>query len=103
MIRIANQEYRVIGMAERIGNVLGQSQDNFALIPISAFFKDFGARRLSRFSGNQAGRDDQWSADNRDLYDYFFHFGTHQRTQGRHKSQGGLRPIPSSATRGDLE
>ena len=45
MIRIANQEYRVIGVAERIGNVLGQSQDNFALIPISTFFKDFGSRR----------------------------------------------------------
>ncbi len=45
LIRIANQEYRVIGVAERIGNVLGQSQDNFAIIPITAFFKDFGSRR----------------------------------------------------------
>ncbi len=45
IIRIANQEYRVVGLAERIGNVLGQSQDNFVLIPISAFFKDFGSRR----------------------------------------------------------
>lgn len=45
MIRIANQEYRIIGIAERIGNVLGQSQDNFVLIPISTFFKDFGSRR----------------------------------------------------------
>ena len=45
VIRIANQEYRTIGIAERIGNVLGQSQDNFVLIPISTFFKDFGSRR----------------------------------------------------------
>jgi putative ABC transport system permease protein len=45
VIRIANQEYRIIGIAERIGNVLGQSQDNFVLIPISTFFKDFGSRR----------------------------------------------------------
>jgi putative ABC transport system permease protein len=45
VIRIANQEYRVVGLAERLGNVLGQSQDNFVLIPISAFFKDFGSRR----------------------------------------------------------
>ncbi len=45
LIRVASQEYRIIGVAERIGNVLGQSQDNFVLIPISSFFKDFGSRR----------------------------------------------------------
>jgi putative ABC transport system permease protein len=44
-IRIGNQPYRVVGVAERIGNVLGQSQDNFVLIPISSFFKDYGSRR----------------------------------------------------------
>jgi len=44
-IRIRNQPYQVIGIAERIGNVLGQSQDNFVLIPINTFFKDFGSRR----------------------------------------------------------
>ncbi|HTY23726.1 MAG TPA: ABC transporter permease [Desulfomonilaceae bacterium] len=44
-IRIANQPYRIIGVAERIGNVLGQSQDNFVLIPLSCFFKDFGSHR----------------------------------------------------------
>ncbi len=33
LIRINTAEYRVVGMAERIGNVLGQSQDNFVLIP----------------------------------------------------------------------
>jgi len=45
LIRISSEEYRVVGVAERLGNVLGQSQDNFVLIPISAFFKDFGSRR----------------------------------------------------------
>ncbi len=44
-IRIRNQPYQVIGIAERIGNVLGQSQDNFVLIPINTFFQDFGSRR----------------------------------------------------------
>jgi putative ABC transport system permease protein len=44
-VRIANEEYRVVGVAERLGTVLGQSQDNFAIIPISAFFKVFGTRR----------------------------------------------------------
>jgi putative ABC transport system permease protein len=44
-IRIRNQPYQVIGVTERIGNVLGQSQDNFVLIPMSSFLKDFGSRR----------------------------------------------------------
>jgi putative ABC transport system permease protein len=45
LVRIDTEEYRVVGIAERIGNVLGQSQDNFVLIPISAFMKQFGSRR----------------------------------------------------------
>ena len=45
VIRIDTEEYRVVGLAERIGNVLGQSQDNFVLIPLSAFMKQFGSRR----------------------------------------------------------
>jgi putative ABC transport system permease protein len=44
-IRIAHEEYRVVGLAERVGTVLGQSQDNFVIIPISAFVKMFGTRR----------------------------------------------------------
>jgi len=44
-VRIANEDYRVIGVAERSGTVLGQSQDNFVLIPIGSFFKIFGPRR----------------------------------------------------------
>jgi putative ABC transport system permease protein len=44
-VRIASEEYRVVGVAERVGTVLGQSQDNFVSIPISAFFKTFGTRR----------------------------------------------------------
>jgi putative ABC transport system permease protein len=44
-VRIASEEFRVVGVAERVGTVLGQSQDNFALIPISTFFKVFGPRR----------------------------------------------------------
>jgi putative ABC transport system permease protein len=44
-LRVASREYRVIGVAEKMGSVLGQSQDNFILIPISTFLKDFGARQ----------------------------------------------------------
>jgi putative ABC transport system permease protein len=45
LLWIAGQEYQIIGVAEKMGSVLGQSQDNFALIPISSFFKQFGTRR----------------------------------------------------------
>lgn len=45
LVRIDTEEYRVVGMAERIGNVLGQSQDNFVLTPLSTFLKQFGSRR----------------------------------------------------------
>ena len=38
-IRIANEEYVVIGTFERVGSVLGQDQDNFAVIPLSQFLK----------------------------------------------------------------
>jgi putative ABC transport system permease protein len=43
-IRIAGEEFRVIGVANRIGAVLGQNQDTFALVPITAFEKLFGTR-----------------------------------------------------------
>ncbi|MFN8008705.1 MAG: ABC transporter permease [Terriglobia bacterium] len=45
IIRIDAQEYQVVGISDRIGNVLGQSQDNFILIPLNAFMKQFGSRR----------------------------------------------------------
>jgi len=44
-VRIAGAEFTVIGVCERIGAVLGQEQDNFALIPLSAYEKLFGLRR----------------------------------------------------------
>jgi putative ABC transport system permease protein len=44
-IRIGGGEFEVVGQAERIGSILGQSQDNFVIIPIDAFEKLYGARR----------------------------------------------------------
>ena len=38
-IRIANAEYLVIGTIEKIGSVLGQDQDNFAIVPLNQFFR----------------------------------------------------------------
>jgi putative ABC transport system permease protein len=39
LIRVANDEYTVIGTFEKIGSVLGQDQDNFVLVPMNQFFR----------------------------------------------------------------
>lgn len=44
MIRIADEEYMVIGTFEKIGSVLGQDQDNFVVVPLNDFFRLRGAR-----------------------------------------------------------
>ncbi len=44
-VRIGGEEFRVIGVAEEIGSILGQEQDNFVIIPISCFEKLYGRRR----------------------------------------------------------
>src|SRR3989441_234784 len=44
-LRIAGEEFTVIGVADRIGAILGQDQDTFVILPISAFQKLFGTRR----------------------------------------------------------
>ncbi|HYI93401.1 MAG TPA: ABC transporter permease [Bryobacteraceae bacterium] len=39
VIRIANEEYTVIGTFEKMGSVLGQDQDNLVIIPMNQFFR----------------------------------------------------------------
>ncbi len=43
-IRLAGQEYTVIGLYERTGSVLGQDADNFAVIPLTSFLQLRGSR-----------------------------------------------------------
>ena len=43
-IKVGNSYFRIIGVAEKKGNFLGQSQDNFVLIPITAFEKLYARR-----------------------------------------------------------
>jgi len=38
-IRIANDEFVVIGIMEKIGSVLGQDQDNFVTVPLTVFLR----------------------------------------------------------------
>ncbi len=49
VMRIAGEEFLVVGVAERIGAVLGQDQDTFVIFPITVFEKMFGARRSLLF------------------------------------------------------
>ena len=44
VITIRGQHFRVIGVSEKKGVVFGQSQDEFAIIPLGEFQKMFGAR-----------------------------------------------------------
>ena len=54
-IRIDGQEYRVIGMGKKEGKTLGQSRDNYVLIPITAYMKQYGEHQSVRLSGKAAG------------------------------------------------
>ena len=44
-IKIAGVHFRVIGVSEPRGSTFGQSQDEFAIIPLGAYQKLFGARQ----------------------------------------------------------
>jgi putative ABC transport system permease protein len=43
-IRVDEHTFRVIGVAEKIGTSFGQSQDNFVMIPLTAFQKAYFSR-----------------------------------------------------------
>lgn len=43
-IRIGSTQFRVVGVSEKKGSIFGQSQDEFAVIPIGLFRKMFGSR-----------------------------------------------------------
>jgi putative ABC transport system permease protein len=43
-ITIRGQHFRVIGVSEKKGSSFGQSQDEFAIVPLGTFYKMFGSR-----------------------------------------------------------
>ena len=45
VVKIAGIPFRVVGVSEKKGSVFGNSQDNFAVIPLGSFQKLFGARQ----------------------------------------------------------
>ena len=44
MVKIGTLHFRVVGVSEKKGSAFGNSQDNFAIIPLSVFRKLFGSR-----------------------------------------------------------
>jgi putative ABC transport system permease protein len=44
-IRVDGLPYTVVGVSKTIGSVLGQSQDNFVILPLSTYLKVYGHRR----------------------------------------------------------
>ena len=44
-ITLADSHFLVVGIAEKKGSLLGQSQDEFAIIPLAAYQKIFGSRQ----------------------------------------------------------
>ncbi len=61
-IRLEGQIYRVIGVGKKQGKTLGQTRDNYAAIPISAYLKQFGAHNSIRISGKANGVGSQLDA-----------------------------------------
>jgi len=45
VIKIEGIHFRVIGVSEKKGTIFGQSQDEFAIIPLGVFHKLYGSRR----------------------------------------------------------
>lgn len=44
VIKIDNDEFTVVGTMDRIGSVLGQDQDNFAIVPMNTYLRKRGNR-----------------------------------------------------------
>src|SRR5215470_12572830 len=54
-IRVEGQLYRIIGVGKKQGKTLGQSRDNYVLIPINTYLKQFGSHTSIRISGKASG------------------------------------------------
>jgi putative ABC transport system permease protein len=54
-IRVEGQLYRIIGIGKKQGKTLGQSRDNYVLIPINTYLKQFGSHTSVRISGKANG------------------------------------------------
>jgi putative ABC transport system permease protein len=50
-IRVDGKPYTVVGVGKKQGKTLGQSQDNYVIMPITAYLHQYGAHRSIRIAG----------------------------------------------------
>ncbi|MCC7496502.1 MAG: ABC transporter permease [Bryobacterales bacterium] len=56
-LALDGRPFRVVGTAKKLGNVFGQSRDNFVMIPIETYFKIYGRRGSLGYSALALDRD----------------------------------------------
>ena len=61
ILTVDGQEFQIVGVAKRIGNTFGQSQDNFVYIPIETWLKMYG-RNSDGMAINIQARGPEWLA-----------------------------------------
>jgi putative ABC transport system permease protein len=61
-IHVGGQSYRVIGIGKKQGTTLGQSRDNYVMIPITAYLKQYGTHNSIVICGKAAGVGSQLDA-----------------------------------------
>ncbi len=64
LVQIDGRPFHVVGVAKAIGTALGQSQDNFAYIPIQTFLKIYGSNRSLTI--NIQSRGPEWMSRTQD-------------------------------------
>ena len=64
VINVDGEEFQIVGVAKKIGNTFGQSQDNFVYIPIESWLKMYG-RNKSLYVNIQA-RGPEWMTRTRE-------------------------------------
>ena len=60
-LTVDGQEFQIVGVAKRIGNTFGQSQDNFVYIPVQTWLKMYG-RSSDGMAINVQARGPEWMA-----------------------------------------
>ena len=61
-IRVKGQPYRIIGVGKKQGTTLGQSRDNYVMIPITAYLKQYGRHNSIIICGKADGVGSQLDA-----------------------------------------
>jgi putative ABC transport system permease protein len=60
--RVEGQVYRVVGVGKKQGTTLGQSRDNYVLLPLTAYLRQFGAHNSLVICGKANGVGSQLDA-----------------------------------------